>query len=259
MEKGSGRMKTKLITAIMITLFLAGMVTIVIPVKADTGRFDGMSYAYRVVTQADVDSLPPDVGAFGRDIAILVEGSGLTIEGLTIHDAEQFGIAVDAQSDVKVTGCEIYNIGHHSSDGSFAPDGAQYGNAIYYYESSGEISYNTVGNYQKGGIIANFPSPDGEPVNILYNTVTGLGPVTFIAQNGIQMGWGAKGTIRGNTVAGNYYISYEVPGEGKAIGQQKWVSCGILLYLVEPGENGVKPSQNKIQDNQVPIYVYPVH
>ena len=252
-------MKTKLITAIMITLFLAGMVTIVIPVKADPGRFDGMSYAYRVVTQTDVDSLPPDVGAFGYDIAILVEGPGLTIHGLTIHDAEQFGIAVDAQSDVKVTGCEIYNIGYHSSDGSFAPNGLQRGNAIYYYGSSGEISYNTVYSYQKGGIIANFPSSDGEPVNILYNTVTGLGSVPFIAQNGIQMGWGAKGTIRGNTVSGNYYISYEVPGEGKAIGQQDWVSCGILLYLVEPGENGVKPSQNKIQDNQVPIYVYPVH
>ena len=259
MEKGSGGMKTKLITAIMITLFLAGMVAIVIPVKADSGRFAGMTYEYRVATPDEVAALPHIIDATGKDIAILVEGSGLTIEGLIIHDAEQFGIAVDAQSDVKVTGCEIYNIGYHSSDGSFDPNGCQYGNAIYFYGSSGEISYNTVGNYQKGGIIANLPSPDGEPVNILYNTVRGLGPVTFIAQNGIQMGWGAKGTIRGNTVSGNYYISYEVPGEGKAIGQQAWVSCGILLYLVEPGENGVKPSQNKIQDNQVPIYVYPVH
>jgi len=249
-------MKTKLITAIMMTLFLAGMVAIVIPVKADSGRFTGMTHEYRVATADDVAALPDIIDATGYDIAILVEGPGLTIHGLTIHDAEQFGIAVDAQSDVKVTGCEIYNIGYHSG-GIFAPNGLQYGNAIYYYGSSGEISQNTVYNYQKGGIVANVPSTDGEPVNILYNTVTGLGPVIFIAQNGIQIGWGAEGTIRGNTVLGNYYISHEVPGEGKAIGQQAWVSCGILLYLIKPGENGVKPSQNKIQDNQVPIYVYP--
>jgi len=249
-------MKNKLITALTITLFLASTTAIAFPVRADTGRFDGMSVLYRVETQSDVDALPKTIDATGYDIAILVEGSGLIIEDFTIHDAEKFGIAVDEQSDVKVTRCEIYNIGHHS-DGIFDPNGGQYGVAIYYWYSSGEISFNTIYNYQKGGIVANYPSADGGGVNILYNTVTGLGPVTFIAQNGIQLGWGAKGTIRGNIVCGNYYISHEVPGEGKAIGQQDWVACGILLYLIKPGENGVKASQNKIQDNQVPIYVYP--
>jgi len=249
-------MKTKLITALMIALFLASTAAIAFPVRADSDRFAGMTVLYRVVTQSDVDALDTTIDATGYDIAILVEGSGLIIEGFTIHDAEKFGIAVDGQSNAKVAHCEIYNIGHHS-DGSFDPNGGQYGVAIYYYGSSGEVSFNTVYDYQKGGIVANCPSADGGGVNILYNTVMGLGPVTVIAQNGIQLGWGAKGIIRGNIVCGNYYISHEVPGKGKAIGQQDWVSCGILLYLIKPGENGVKASQNKIQDNQVPIYVYP--
>ena len=45
------------------------------------------------------------------------------------------------------------------------------------------------------------------------------------------------------------------PGNGKAIGQQTWVSCGILMYGVTPSET--KVSQNKLFDNQVQFYMFP--
>jgi hypothetical protein len=218
-----------------------------------SGRFNGLSVLYTVTNQTQVDALPSNINALGYDIAILVDEDGLVLDNFTVHDATQFGIAVDNRSSVEVTNCTIYNIGNH--DGStFDPNGAQYGLGIYYYASSGEISENNVTAYQKGGIIANLPYGD-EMVCVLNNTVTGLGPVEFIAQNGIQIGWEAKSIVRGNTVSGNYYVDIDVPGKGKAIGQQTWVSCGILMYLVNPSET--KVSKNKLFDNQVQFYVYP--
>jgi hypothetical protein len=248
-------MKSKIL---LIPLLLLTILTILPSSLAVSSKFAGRTVYATVTTQAEVTALGSEVNALGYDIAILVEGSNLVIDGLTIHDSTWYGIAIDIQQGVTVSNCEIYNIGDHTGS-AFTPTGGQHGVAIYYWSSSGTASSNTVYEYQKGGIVANNDrdNPADNTVNILENTVTGFGPVTFIAQNGIQMGYGMKGLVRGNDVSGNYYVDVDVPGNGKAIGQQAWVSCGILLYSVKPGANGVKASQNMITDNQVPYYVYP--
>ena len=51
------------------------------------------------------------------------------------------------------------------------------------------------------------------------NTMTGDGPADYIAQNGIQLGRGATGTISGNTVTGNAYT-----------GTNDASSAGILVF-----------------------------
>ena len=56
--------------------------------------------------------------------------------------------------------------------------------------------------YQKGGITAN---GIGVSVQIRDNVVTGDGPTTRTAQNGIQIGYGATATVMKNTVTGNSY------------------------------------------------------
>jgi hypothetical protein len=68
--------------------------------------------------------------------------------------------------------------------------------------ASGTVSNNTLANYQKGGIVAN-----GQGVNVAItdNIVTGQGAVDSIAQNGIQVGYGASATVMRNTVTGNAY------------------------------------------------------
>src|ERR1019366_6592549 len=89
--------------------------------------------------------------------------------------------------------------------GETPPNGTQHGVAIYFAfegNSTGTIKNNTVTNYQKGGITVNGP---GSSATISGNTVTGFGPVDFIAQNGIQIGFGATGTVTNNTVTGNEY------------------------------------------------------
>ena len=238
---------------ILIALGLVVSLMMVVPVFATTTRFTGLTYAHLVTTQAQASALPADIDALGYDIGVLVDGDDLIITGIEVHDATKFGIAVDGRSGVDVMMCSIYNIGTHVGS-NFVPNGVQQGVGIYYWESSGVISGNDVSNYQKGGIVANYPRDD-ETVYVLDNTVTGLGPVDFIAQNGIQIGMEAKSVVRGNTVSGNYYIDVVVSGNGKALGQQAWVSCGILMYGVNPSET--KVAQNKLFDNQVQFYMLP--
>jgi Periplasmic copper-binding protein (NosD) len=86
-------------------------------------------------------------------------------------------------------------------------DGCQSGDAILIQSGGGEMSVVTVQNssvhdYQKNGITAN---ETGTQVTIDHNVVTGAGPTTGAAQNGIQIGFGAAGSVRRNIVANNVY------------------------------------------------------
>jgi len=215
--------KTKMIAAIMMTLFLTSIMAIMVPVKADTGRFAGMTYLYRVETQSDVDALPSIIDATGYDIAILVEGSDLMIEDFTISGAKWYCVAVDGQHNVTVSNCTVI--------GSFV--------AIYYYASSGTISNNTVYGYVKNGITANLPSSDGASVDIFWNTVIGRGPVGLgdWAQNGIQIGFGATGNVQKNYVSDHWYTAAD------------WAACGILIFE----SDNCMVHGNVLENNQVGI------
>ncbi len=114
--------------------------------------------------------------------------------------------------------------------------GCQEGNAIDVRNStvsgrpSVNVSGNTIRDYQKTGILAS----GSVAATILNNTVTGVGPIDYIAQNGFQISRGASATVKGNTVSGNWYtpVSY--------------VACGILLYQA----SGVKASGNTLFANE---------
>jgi hypothetical protein len=71
-------------------------------------------------------------------------------------------------------------------------------------------------------------------VTVQSNTVTGLGPVNFIAQNGIQVSFGATGLVKSNTVSGN---SYTPAGT---------TACGLLFF----DAGGVKQSSNNLFANE---------
>jgi len=142
-----------------------------------------------------------------------------------IFGANYFGVVIDGLS-ADVTDSTIHVIGESPLSG------AQHGNAIVYLNgASGTGSGNTVSDYQKNGITA---SGEGTSVSILDNVVTGEGPVTYIAQNGIQVSYGARATVKGNTVSGNDYTP------------KAWVACGVLYYQAA----GVKASNNDLFDNE---------
>ncbi|MFN8508893.1 MAG: right-handed parallel beta-helix repeat-containing protein [Dehalococcoidia bacterium] len=97
------------------------------------------------------------------------------------------------------------------------------------------ITNNRVTQYQKTGIVAN-----GNVVaTVKGNYVSGIGPVGSIAQNGIQVGYGATGQVKDNTVLANAYTG---PG---------WSSTGILLFQA----SSVMVQGNTVTDSQVGIAI----
>ena len=105
------------------------------------------------------------------------------------------------------------------------------------------IADNVITGYQKTGIVAN-----GEvSVAVTGNMVVGAGPVPYIAQNGIQLGFGASGEVRGNDISGNYYGGCSNQ-EAAQTGCTPWVSGGLLLYDVDA--NSVQHSMNQYRGNQ---------
>ncbi|MEK7103425.1 MAG: right-handed parallel beta-helix repeat-containing protein, partial [Patescibacteria group bacterium] len=98
------------------------------------------------------------------------------------------------------------------------------------------IEGNTIDDYQKGGIVV---TEIDSNATIKSNIVTGQGPTGDgqIAQNGIQIGYGANGTIESNTVTAHDYTP------------ASWSASGILLT----GTDGVVIRLNNVNNNEVGI------
>ncbi|MGD8453853.1 MAG: right-handed parallel beta-helix repeat-containing protein [Phycisphaerae bacterium] len=101
-------------------------------------------------------------------------------------------------------------------------DGNQHGIGVYAYNDDfGPYTVNVLGTdvdgYQKNGMAL---SGDGLTANVIGCTVTGGGTMGsgLPAQNGIQISYGAGGSIEDCTIANNIYT-------------ENWAASGILLYL----------------------------
>lgn len=195
------------------------------------------------------------VNATGCNIGVYFSVGG-SVSGADIFGANYFGVVVNGDAglvNVDIKDSRIHDIGETPFNGS------QHGIAIYYRAfgvsaaAFGDVADNVVYNYQKGGITVNGA---GAMVNTLGNLVTGLGPVQFIAQNGIQYGFGSHGTVRGNDISGNFYTG--TAGVGPNPGGEnppgwEYFSAGLLLY--QPGV--VKHSKNLYADNQRNLAMIP--
>ena len=148
-----------------------------------------------------------DVDATGCNIGIYYSSGHGKVTLANVHGANYYGI-VNNGADVDITVSNISDIGEKPFNGT------QHGVGIYFAfgaTSRGDIKGNIVSNYQKGGIVVNGNSGT---TDIERNTVIGLGPVNFIAQNGIQAGFGANTNIKGNFVSGNSYTGANLAASG---------------------------------------------
>lgn len=125
--------------------------------------------------------------------------------------------------------------------------GCQSGEAIEVESASGlsstvEIHDNSVWDYQKNGITAN---EAGTQASIDSNTVTGIGPTTGAAQNGIQVAFGATGSVTGNTIADNVWATCISPS------QCATNATGILVIE----SDGIEVANNTSGSNQIGIFI----
>jgi hypothetical protein len=183
------------------------------------------------------------VNATGCNIGVYYDNAILsgTVKGAEVYGANYFGV-VNNGTKVTVTKSKIHDIGESPFNGT------QHGVGIYFAYASGAngtISNNTIWNYQKGGIVVDGV---GDSATITHNTVLGFGPVNFIAQNGIELGLGSKGTITNNYVSGNSYS-----GSGGVS------SGGILVFggtcYSDALTIGVKVTGNTLRSNDVGVWL----
>ena len=122
-------------------------------------------------------------------------------------------------------------------------NGCQGGDGIY-VQGDGNTTFavkilsNQVANFQKNGITVNETNVTG---TIIGNTVTGQGPTAGAAENGIQIGFGATGTISGNRVADLDYT-----------GNAPAAAIGVLL---DDAPSAIITG-NSVTNTQSGVYVY---
>jgi parallel beta-helix repeat protein len=192
-----------------------------------------------------------DIFGFPTAAQILVQNATVTISHITVDGAN------DGLTDCSVDAIGIYyqNASGTITDNAvrnvlLAPalQGCQDGLAINVESTTGSsvtVSNNSVRNYDKNGITASGPD-NGSPgpnVTVTGNTVIGLGATTVIAQNGIQVGYGATGKVTSNNVIDDIYIN--PPGCAPSCTG----SSGILIY----GSANVTISDNTVESTQFGI------
>lgn len=111
-----------------------------------------------------------------------------------------------------------------------------------------EVCRSTVSGYLKNGITANF---SGMTAYVHHNTVTGMGPTTSIAQNGIQIGFGASGTVSNNVVSDNVWTGTYGGTNDPLSDADADGATGVLLYM--PGVNA-EIASNALSANQFGIW-----
>ncbi len=104
------------------------------------------------------------------------------------------------------------------------------------------VKNSAVTNYGKSGI---FAGGAGAALTATGDTVTSS-PTSGVATNGIEVDYGASGSVSGNTVSGNDYT-----GTVNSADPQADYAAGVLLY--GDGANSVSVTGNTLTDNQIGV------
>jgi len=185
------------------------------------------------LTAAEVDpvgTVSGTVDASGCNIGVYYgPGHTGTVSGANISGANYYGVVAD-RTAVDISNSSIHDIGETPFNG------AQHGVGVLYTSDTttpgtGSLSGTSITRYQKNGVVV---SGSKASVMVKNNTVTGNGPVDYIAQNGIEIASGASASVTGNTVSGNFYTPTTV------------TACGLLF--IQAG--GVKQQMNTLFNNE---------
>src|SRR2546427_883724 len=182
---------------------------------------------------------------------LLVDGTtGVAVSDLTIDGSVAafnacspgyVGIFYRASSGA-IQSAQVTHIHHPLASGCQAVLGifVQSGNGGPGLNSNVAILQNMVDDYGKNGITANEP---GTFVAVSNNTVMGRGPVGTplpdAAQNGVQIGFGARGLVSGNTISGHYYTPPD------------YVACGLLFFQAGGGLGRAKNNMFAMNEQDI--------
>ena len=197
-----------------------------------------------------------DAASVRRPVICVNNSSNVIIKGLTVDGRDQ------GDNNWSLVGIDYFNSGgtvqgntiENIRNSTFS--GVQAGVAMYAYNLDGtprtlNVFGNTIFNYQKNGMAL---SGNGLTVNVQNNTVTGAGPTSITAQNGIQVSYGATGTISGNTVSGNFWTGTYGGSNDPISDPNADGAAGILIY--QPASAAIQVFNNEVLGNQFGIAAF---
>ena len=221
---------------------------VAVPVCTQTGFFrDSINMTAALINPSG--TVTGDVNATGCNIGVYYDNGNGIVDNANVFGSNYFGVLVNGDTNnvsVNVTNSKIHNIGEKPFNG------IQHGVAVYYRSFdnggsvTGQVSGNTVSSYQKGGITAN----GNAVVDVLNNTVTGNGFVDYIAQNGVQYGWGATGHVQDNTITEHSYSGSNLAADGGVlvVGGPCYGSGGAYT-------KNLQIIKNTLSNNDVGVYL----
>lgn len=187
---------------------------------------------------------------------VAVDGAKVAIGGLTIdgdgqgNSNNRFNGIGGSNADLTIDDVSVVHVRNNPLDG------VQGGVGIYDYNVDGtsrtvKIVNSTITDYQKGGVVL---SGSGLTADVENVTVTGAGQTSVTAQNGIQVSYGASGTVKDNTVSGNYCTlansNDNCTADPAGSDPNADGATGILLYQA----GSVTVSGNTVNNNQFGIW-----
>jgi nitrous oxidase accessory protein NosD len=181
---------------------------------------------------------------------LVADTTGVSISGLTVDGANN-GVTQCAPDLIGISfqnaSGELARIAVRNFKLAASLNGCQSGTGIFVQSGNGgvskvEIEHCTVHDFQKNGITAD---EKGTVTVIRRNVVTGSGSTAGAAQNGVQIGFGAAGSILENVVTNNVWAPCT------AIATCTNVATNILVTQ----SDGVEVSGNTAGISQVNIFV----
>jgi parallel beta-helix repeat protein len=148
-----------------------------------------------------------------------VNMSNLTLDG----PGPSAGIYVVGGATANVTGTTIAHMRNNPLNGVQTGRGILVGSTGQNQVGHAVITGCTITDYQKSGIVT---GGNGTTVTITGTTITGVGPTSLIAQNGININPGTTAQVSNNTISGNEYTG-QGSGPDPTMNTQ---SAGILNF-----------------------------
>lgn len=195
--------------------------------------------------------------------------TGVTIEDLEVNGAAASSTAnlgcgngyvgvdfQDAAGTLTIT--DVVNVAPPTTTcfGDQETPGAVYAYNGYFYAKTAPaapvavtVSHTTVTGYQKNGVTCDDPE---EVCALSANVIAGYGPTTLTGQNGVQVGFGALGTLTSNSVTGNSYTGSTSSNDWYGP-TGTYAASGILLY---DSASGTTVTSNAVSLNQIGIVYY---
>lgn len=218
-------------------------------------KLDGVGHALVAVDPAGgyfLGGIVRNRGATAHVSNLKVRAQGLLKDGPCDGGDDRLrGILLQGASG-SIVDSEILDI-HRNQPASGHPEGTprgcQEGHAIEVRNPNAsvpqqvEIRGNHLSGYQKVGIVV----IGRVNATIATNTVTGAGPVSHIAQNGVQLSDGATGQVTENQISGHAYTGGDDVGTGVLVAGGPYFGISLVQDALVQG--------NTLTGNDVGIYL----